>query len=390
MLAVNWGNAYKIVPISKPVDEVIEPQLQPWYQRFAPTSVDDIVGNDDAVSTIKTWFSNKQPLLIVHGSTGTGKSCCVTLTAKQHGRRLIAPDISEIVTVAGLTGYLRKADTEKAFLFLDDVHHMANHAPTCYAYLLKVIKQELFRVKIACCYDGDAMMHPKMTTLSNATTEVAEFDKIETRDLSPYLSKVCRQAGSSLGYFDALAICQSSDGDVRTALIRLEYLYNSRKIDLQARAKQLKRKRIKDDHRVLVSGNGTKQQNVINMLSATDNIVKNKNVNKVIIAESVEGVDYARSLADSVHKKWLLHNDASVVDESICDVTDAMSMLDVMLSEHNVDAEAADDLEDAKQTAYGFRPQTAVAYLCDSVSRCKQIVTAKPEKRRKKTKMEFW
>lgn len=390
MLAVNWGDAYKVVPVSKPVDEVIEPQLQPWYQRFAPTSVDDIVGNDAAVSTIKTWFGNKQALLIVQGSTGTGKSCAVTLTAKQYDRRLIAPDIFDIVTVAGLTGYLRKADTENAFLFLDDVHHMANHAPTCYAYLLKVVKQNLFKVKIVCCYDGDAMMHPKMTTLINATTEVVEFDKIETNELSLYLSKICRQAGSSLGYFDALAICQSSDGDVRTALIRLEFLYQSRKFDLQARAKQLKRKRIKDDHRVLVSGNGTKHQNVINLISATDNIVKNKNVNRTMIAESVECVDYARSLADSVHKKWLLHNDESVVNDSVCGVLDALSMLDIMLSEHDVDAEAADNLEDAKQTAYGFRPQTAVAYLCGTISRCKQTVTAKPEKRRRKTKMDFW
>lgn len=391
-MSVNWGTAYQVVP-TVVCAEQINTEDEPWYIQFAPSELSQIVGNNEQRQIINTWFTSQSKLLVLGGCTGTGRTKTVELLAKQHKKRLIQPDIFDVRTVVILTGLLQKTKSEAAILHFDDVQHMAYHAPACFAYLLKMIKSNAYCVKIVCCYDGDVEQHPKMSPLISAANSAVQFDEITTSDMAPFLSKVCKKAGAQLNYFDALSICQNSNGDVRAALVRLEFLFNSRRYDIDRRnreQKMRKRKRIEDTNSILVSCEACRDQMLPTIIQSIESVVKGKaRSSNIAEAANSEGVEFSRTMSSSVHRKYLLHCDAEQITDGIVQAAEALSQMDTMLSPLLVDAEFADDMADAEMTAYAFRPQIAAAYISHAIKGCDPVVKPRQAKRNRKVKLTY-
>ena len=54
----------------------------PWTELYRPKNLGEVVGNEDAVSSLRDWFDEwspkaKRKVAILHGPAGTGKTSSV-------------------------------------------------------------------------------------------------------------------------------------------------------------------------------------------------------------------------------------------------------------------------------------------------------------------------
>lgn len=56
----------------------------PWIEKFRPTTLDDIVSNESVINSFKQYVSKKYlPHLLLHGSSGTGKTSTIYACARE-------------------------------------------------------------------------------------------------------------------------------------------------------------------------------------------------------------------------------------------------------------------------------------------------------------------
>ena len=56
----------------------------PWIEKYSPKKLDDIVGNKESITRIKTFILSNLPHLIIFGSSGTGKTCITQAIIREY------------------------------------------------------------------------------------------------------------------------------------------------------------------------------------------------------------------------------------------------------------------------------------------------------------------
>ena len=265
---------------------------QLWPDKFFPKDLSEFLGNSDIVETVRQWgeqwAEGKQgkPLLFF-GATGSGKTCLAFLLAKYFDWELFEMNASDTRTkdaverVAGAAAQGSSFSGKKRLILLDEVDGLhGNSDRGGVAAINKIIKASKNPVILTA---NDVYRNQKMTAF-RSSCQMMQFKKINYLSIAKRLRELLEQEKID---FDAEAVkelAQNCAGDFRSALLDVQTLSLTGKIDMGA---------------VKSLGYRERQQDVF------------KTMGKILKGNSVEEIRTARFKADIDSKmlfNWIEEN----------------------------------------------------------------------------------
>ncbi|MDE0089970.1 MAG: AAA family ATPase [Thaumarchaeota archaeon] len=202
-----------------------------WSEKHRPSSVRDMVGNEEPRAAIVTWLAKwkagTKPLLLV-GPPGVGKTTMAFLLAEQFGYDMIGLNASDVRSKSKINEILEPVlgnaavTGRPAMIFIDEVdgiHGRSDYGGS--AALVDIMKRTSVPIILAANDDT----HDKMKPVTKAATTV-RFRRVPPRLLRAYLEGVLKSedAGSPdgpskrVGYGMLIKIVNRSRGDIRSMM----------------------------------------------------------------------------------------------------------------------------------------------------------------------------
>jgi replication factor C large subunit len=193
-----------------------------WTEKYRPQRFEDLVGNDEARSSIlkwlKTWVNGKKPLLIV-GPPGIGKTSFVHILSKEYDFDLIEMNASDsrtrdilesrIVPVLNNTSLTGK----RMMLFLDEVDGIyRRHDVGGLELLSRVLKEPTIPIILA-----SNTRDQRIKELVKIC-RVIEFSLIPLNISKALLDQILYKEELTFSGSEKDAIVKSCQGDIRSLL----------------------------------------------------------------------------------------------------------------------------------------------------------------------------
>ncbi len=194
-----------------------------WSEKYRPTSVKQMVGNEEARITFLEWLANwkdgSKPVLLV-GPPGIGKTTLVKASVKELGYDMVELNASDVRTKDKLQSVisplLSNASVlgKKTLLFLDEVDGMSARGDRGgFAALLSLLKNPTVPIVLA----ANAEVGEQIKELKRVAT-IIKFKRIAPRLLLLYLDHVLKMENAKVSVGDKIRLISVSNGDVRTLL----------------------------------------------------------------------------------------------------------------------------------------------------------------------------
>lgn len=204
-------------------------------EKMAPHSLDEVVGNEPAVSKANYWLSakDKHPTLLIHGPLGCCKTTIGEIIAKALGSPPRSPDchqvpvsrytvdnFRDITDNMGLGLFGQKQGAWEVYLF-DEAHHIPAQAQAM--LLAKAAKPPKQTVLIFITSEPQKL-DPALRSRCQEF-EVTTLTRSETVQL---LERACKAEGVAVPEEVLKTIAKEVHGNPRNALIRLNEELNRR------------------------------------------------------------------------------------------------------------------------------------------------------------------
>ncbi len=194
------------------------PQL--WTNQYAPQTLDDIVGNAESVTQIKTWAldwqrGKKQKPLLLHGPPGTGKTAAARALAHEMGWVLLETNASDlrdgdnVKKIVGLASSTGTLFGEKRLVLFDEVDGVFDRGVG--PALLKIVTDAVQPILLT----ANDVWEPKLAALRASTVRV-EFKKVAKYDVKKALVRIAQSESRD---DDLTPFLENARGDVRSAII---------------------------------------------------------------------------------------------------------------------------------------------------------------------------
>jgi DNA polymerase III delta prime subunit len=207
-------------------------KIVPWTEQYRPSNLDQVVGNDEAVESLRKWFDSwsikaKKKAAVLHGPAGIGKTSSVVALAKERGYELVEMNASDkrnkdaIFRIAGSSskeGTLMNGSKGKRILLIDEVDGITGREDRGgVKSLVDVIKLALIPI---ICTANDAYSS-KLSPLRKIS-KVISYKPIHLESILKVLKKIGREQKLTLKSDDLKFIAENAHGDMRSAINDLE------------------------------------------------------------------------------------------------------------------------------------------------------------------------
>ncbi|MBN1544937.1 replication factor C large subunit [Candidatus Woesearchaeota archaeon] len=96
-------------------------RTKPWTQQHSPKKIKDIAGQDKAIAELKRFVVNfrkeKKKAAIIHGPTGSGKTCAVYAIANELGLEIVELNASDFRNAEGISSIVGNASRQMSLFF---------------------------------------------------------------------------------------------------------------------------------------------------------------------------------------------------------------------------------------------------------------------------------
>ncbi|MEM1545824.1 MAG: replication factor C large subunit [Candidatus Methanomethylicia archaeon] len=208
-----------------------------WLQKYRPRTINEIVGNTNAVNQFADWVSkrledNVKKAALLYGPPGVGKSLTVQVYAEQFGFDLIelnASDVRAKEQIMKIAGTVASQPTLfggiKRLVFLDEIDGI-NPAEDrgCVPAIIDIINKSSCPVVLAA---NDPWI-PELRPIRDLCILI-RYNKIRSPTIVKFLKEICRKEGIVVEDRALTFIAEKADGDLRSAIIDLQILTEGRR-----------------------------------------------------------------------------------------------------------------------------------------------------------------
>lgn len=193
-----------------------------WSEKYRPTDISEMVGNEDARASIVEWFSKwkkgTKPLLLV-GPPGIGKTTIAFLTSKKFDYDIIHLNASDVRNKSQINDILSPllgnvTVLGKPMIFVDEVDGI--HGRSDFGgveALIKILKEPTVPIVLAANSDDS----DKMKKIKKVVKTI-KFKPIPPRLLRVYLSSILKKENASLSPGSLIRVIDQSRGDIRSMI----------------------------------------------------------------------------------------------------------------------------------------------------------------------------
>ncbi|MEE6210077.1 replication factor C large subunit [Salarchaeum sp. III] len=205
--------------------------MSDWTEKYRPSSLSEVRGNDKARDALKEWaetWDDHREAVIVHGSPGVGKTSAAHALANDLGWDTIELNASDsrtkdvIERVAGeaaKSGTLTGGSGGRKLVVMDEADNIHGNADRGGARAVTQLVKDASQPMVLIANEYYDMSN----ALRNACREI-EFRDVSRRSIVPVLRDICRREG--VEYEDAAldALARKNSGDLRSAVNDLQAL----------------------------------------------------------------------------------------------------------------------------------------------------------------------
>jgi len=215
---------------------------QLWTEKFSPQDLSQFIGNSDLVEACRKWGESwvegkLQKPLFFFGATGSGKTCLAVLLAEYFDWQLFELNASDkrtkdiIERVAGAAAQGSSFSGKKRLILLDEVDGLQGNADRGgVAAINKLVKESKNPVILTA---NNVYGNQKMLPF-RSTCQLMQFRKINYLSMAKRLRELLTEEKVEFDPEAVKQLAQNSAGDFRSALLDLQTLAMSGKIDMAA------------------------------------------------------------------------------------------------------------------------------------------------------------
>jgi replication factor C large subunit len=205
-----------------------------WVEKYRPTTIKDIIGNEEAKTLFVEWLENKRPTkkaVLLYGPPGVGKTTLVNAAANEYKFRIIEMNASDTRSEKAVTRIAAPAtsftgldkfssEIKGNILFMDEVDGIAgNEDRGGVNAIIKIIENTRTPIIMAA---NDAELE-KLRPLKKLCLLI-RFQQTRVPLIIMALKKICEQEHVKYEFEALEKIATNSHGDVRSAINDLQGL----------------------------------------------------------------------------------------------------------------------------------------------------------------------
>lgn len=194
-----------------------------WNDLYAPKKLEELP-QQDAVKEILNALKNKELLILIHGSIGTGKTTAVHLISKLFDFEILEMNASDfrdkgtIETTLSSFSLQSSLFMKEKLIVIDEVDcFLGREDRGGLQALLAVIKKSKYpAVLIANDIEGKKLKELKKEAF------IIEFNKPEPQQIFEILEKICKKENMKFSELNLKTLARRVDGDIRAAINDLQ------------------------------------------------------------------------------------------------------------------------------------------------------------------------
>lgn len=205
-------------------------------EKYAPTTLNGIIGNDSAVSSIskfaeKIHKGESTKAMILVGPCGSGKTSAARALAYSNGYELLELTASDYRDAESLNKTVMPASRSKGLfgktilILLDEIDELSKKYD---AGVEKVIGQLLKNSRQPVIFTAEDYWDPAIRFLRGSVDKV-EFRKVSADTISRFLKSIAVKEGAEIDNEIIDTIAKRSNGDVRGAMNDMEAMLGAKK-----------------------------------------------------------------------------------------------------------------------------------------------------------------
>ncbi|MEK6839900.1 MAG: replication factor C large subunit [Nanoarchaeota archaeon] len=204
--------------------------MKMWVDRYSPKTVSDVVGQDTALSQLRHTIENKG-IALLHGPSGTGKTCSVYALAHDLGYEVLELNASDFRDEGNINrivgGSLQQASLfhKGKVVLVDELDGISGHEDRGgIAELNSLLDLKTHAVVLVANDPWDK----KFSTLRKKCALI-EFKSVRQESIVKMMKRVCEAEHLDCGEEELKMLARRCGGDVRAALMDLQTVAFGRK-----------------------------------------------------------------------------------------------------------------------------------------------------------------
>ncbi len=201
-----------------------------WIHKHAPKTLEEFVGNREAVARILNWLSNwkneSKKALLIYGPPGVGKTTLMGLLAKKFNLFLIETNASDLRAGEVIKDKFESALQQSSLFYkgklmvFDEVDGIAGAEDKgAVAAIIEIIRKTRFPIVLIA---NDPYV-PALRPLRNLC-EMVEFKKVDARSIAKRLKEILMREGIQFDEEAINMIANNANGDLKAAINDLQLI----------------------------------------------------------------------------------------------------------------------------------------------------------------------
>lgn len=219
---------------------------QPWTEKHRPKTFEEIKGQDEALSKVKSFLENfnksSKKALLLNGPPGTGKTTLVTVSAKEYNAEIFELNASDLRNKEKLNEILRPAMEQMSLIhktkiiLVDEVDGITGNDRGGVQELISLIENSAYPVLLTANDAWDKKLNPLRTKC-----EVLTLGEIDYKIIRSVLIDILKKEDKFVELDSITKISVKAAGDLRAAINDLQTIsdiQNSNSIHFDERNKE--------------------------------------------------------------------------------------------------------------------------------------------------------